>query len=56
MGLLRWVFVVSVIANSYINAGNKQAKIATIIIFKTIHLCGGMLLVLLAVLYGYCGW
>jgi hypothetical protein len=44
IGLLRWVFVVPVIADSYINAGNEQAKEAAIIIFKTIHQFGGVLL------------
>ena len=44
IGLLRWVFVVPVIADSYINAGNEQAKETAIIVFKTIHQFGGVLL------------
>lgn len=43
-GLLRWVFVVPVIADSYINAGNEEAKAAVIIMFKAINQFGGVLL------------
>jgi|ERR1051326_2853848 hypothetical protein len=44
IGLLRWVFVVPVIADSYISASDSAAKAAAIISFKTIHQFGGVLL------------
>ena len=43
IALLRWVFVVPVIANSYIT-GDIAAKTAAIISFQTIHQFGGVLL------------
>lgn len=44
IGLLRWVFVVPVLANSYVGAGDEATKSAAIIAFKTIHQFGGVLL------------
>ena len=44
IGLLRWVFVVPVIANSYVTSGNVATKEAAIISFQTIHQLGGVLL------------
>jgi hypothetical protein len=44
IGLLRWVFVVPVIANSYISAVDETTKKAAIISFQTIHQFGGVLL------------
>jgi len=44
IALLRWVFVVPVIANSYVSAGDAAAKTAAIISFQTIHQFGGVLL------------
>ena len=44
IALLRWVFVVPVIANSYLSAGDAAAKTAAIISFQTIHQFGGVLL------------
>jgi hypothetical protein len=44
IALLRWVFVIPVIANSYVSAGDAAAKSAAIISFKTIHQFGGVLL------------
>lgn len=43
IGLLRWVFVVPVIANSYVS-GNAATKAAAITSFQTIHQFGGVLL------------
>lgn len=44
IGLLRWTFVVPVLANSYVNATDEVAKNAVVIVFKTIHQFGGVLL------------
>jgi Domain of unknown function (DUF4386) len=44
IALLRWVFVVPVIANSYITAGDVATKTAAIISFQVIHQFGGVLL------------
>jgi hypothetical protein len=43
IGLLRWVFVVPVIANSYV-MGDNVAKEAAKISFQTVHQFGGVLL------------
>jgi Domain of unknown function (DUF4386) len=43
IALLRWVFVVPVIANSYIS-GDAASKSAAILSFQTIHQFGGVLL------------
>ena len=43
IGLLRWVFVVPVLADSYVT-GNEVTKTAAVISFKTIHQFGGVLL------------
>jgi len=44
IGLLRWVFVIPVIANSYVSSGDAVAKTAAITSFQTIHQFGGVLL------------
>ena len=44
IGLLRWVFVVPVIASSYVGTADPATKQAAIIAFKTIHQLGGVLL------------
>lgn len=44
VGLLRWTFVVPVIANTYLQATDESTKTAAIIAFKTIHQFGGVLL------------
>jgi hypothetical protein len=44
IALLRWVFVVPVIANSYISAGDAATKTVAILSFQTIHQFGGVLL------------
>jgi hypothetical protein len=44
IGLLRWTFVVPVLADSYVNATDEASKSAAIIAFKTIHQFGGVLL------------
>lgn len=44
VGLLRWVFVVPVLANNYIASTNDVAKEAAISSFQTIHQFGGVLL------------
>lgn len=44
IGLLRWTFVVPVLADSFVNATDEATKAAAIISFKTIHQFGGVLL------------
>jgi hypothetical protein len=44
IGLLRWVFVVPVLANMYVSAVDDGSKAAAITSFKTIHQFGGVLL------------
>jgi hypothetical protein len=44
IGLLRWVFVVPVIANNYILAVDDAARSAAIVSFQTIHQFAGVLL------------
>lgn len=44
IALLRWVFVIPVIANSYVSSADAAEKTAAIISFKTIHQFGGVLL------------
>ncbi|MES1215990.1 MAG: DUF4386 domain-containing protein [Bacteroidota bacterium] len=44
IGLLRWVFVIPVIANSYVSAADAAAKTAAISSFQTVHQFGGVLL------------
>jgi hypothetical protein len=44
VGLLRWVFVVPVIANNYVSSSDAVAKGSAIQSFQTIHQFGGVLL------------
>jgi Domain of unknown function (DUF4386) len=44
IGLLRWVFVIPVIANNYVVAVDAATKEAAIMSFKTVHQLGGVLL------------
>jgi len=44
IGLLRWTFVVPVLASSYVNAPDEAIKASVIISFKTIHQFAGVLL------------
>lgn len=44
IGLLRWTFVVPVIANSYVTAADEATKAAAILSFKTIHQFAGVML------------
>jgi hypothetical protein len=44
VGLLRWTFVVPVLANSYVQAPDEATKAAAVIAFKTIHQFGGVIL------------
>jgi len=44
IGLLRWVFVVPVVADRYIHAANENTKETVILVFKTVHQFGGVLL------------
>ena len=44
IGLLRWTFVVPVLANGFVNATNDTTKETIKIVFKTIHQFGGVLL------------
>lgn len=44
IGLLRWTFVVPVLADSFVNATDEPTKAAAIIAFKTIHQFAGVML------------
>ncbi|MGZ8557920.1 MAG: DUF4386 domain-containing protein [Chitinophagaceae bacterium] len=44
VGLLRWTFVVPVLANTFLTATDEATKAAAIVAFKTIHQFGGVLL------------
>lgn len=44
IGLLRWTFVVPVLANTFVNATDEATKAAAILSFKTIHQFGGVIL------------
>jgi hypothetical protein len=44
IGLLRWTFVVPVLADTFVNATDEATKAAAIVSFKTIHQFGGVLL------------
>lgn len=44
IGLLRWTFVVPVLADSFVHAADEATKAAAIVSFKTIHQFGGVLL------------
>ncbi|MBK8244337.1 MAG: DUF4386 domain-containing protein [Saprospiraceae bacterium] len=44
IGLLRWTFVVPILANIYVNAPDEPTKAAVIVAFKTIHQYGGVIL------------
>jgi hypothetical protein len=44
IGLLRWTFVVPVLADNYLQAGDEATKAAAISSFKTIHQFAGVLL------------
>lgn len=44
IGLLRWTFVVPVLANSYVHATDAATKSAAIMVFKTLHQFAGVLL------------
>jgi hypothetical protein len=44
IGLLRWTFVVPVLADSFINASDDATRASAIISFKLIHQFGGVLL------------
>jgi hypothetical protein len=44
IGLLRWTFVVPVLADSFVHAADESTKDAVIIIFKAIHQFAGVLL------------
>ena len=44
IGLLRWTFVVPVLANDFVNVTNDTTKETIKIVFKTIHQFGGVLL------------
>lgn len=44
IGLLRWTFVVPVLANDYVQATDEATKAAAVMSFKTIHQFGGVLL------------
>jgi hypothetical protein len=43
VGLLRWTFVVPVLADAFVNAPDEATKAAAVISFKTIHQFGGVL-------------
>ena len=44
IGLLRWTFVVPVLANSFVHATDEGTKAAAVIAFKTIHQFAGVIL------------
>jgi len=44
IGLLRWTFVVPVLADEFVNGGGEATKAAAIVSFKTIHQYGGVVL------------
>lgn len=44
IGLLRWVFVVPVIANTFVHATDEATKAASIVVFQAFHQFGGVLL------------
>lgn len=44
IGLLRWTFVVPVLANTFVSATDEATKAAAIVAFKTIHQFAGVLL------------
>lgn len=44
IGLLRWTFVVPVLADTFVHATDEPTKAAAIVAFKTIHQFGGVLL------------
>lgn len=44
IGLLRWTFVVPILADSFVNSTDDATKAAAIVSFKTIHQFGGVLL------------
>jgi Domain of unknown function (DUF4386) len=44
VGLLRWTFVVPILASTFVNAPDEATKAAAVIAFKTIHQYGGVLL------------
>ena len=44
IGLLRWTFVVPVLARSFVESGDQSMKAAAIMSFKTIHQYGGVVL------------
>jgi Domain of unknown function (DUF4386) len=44
IGLLRWPFVVPVLASSFVNATDEATKAAAVIAFKTIHQFAGVIL------------
>ena len=44
IGLLRWTFVVPVLADSFVHATDEATKAAAIVSFKTIHQFGGVIL------------
>ncbi|WP_310559714.1 DUF4386 domain-containing protein [Flavobacterium sp.] len=44
IGLLRWTFVVPILADTFVHATDEATKAAAIVSFKTIHQFGGVLL------------
>lgn len=44
IGLLRWTFVVPVLADTYVQATDEATRAAAIVSFKTIHQFGGVIL------------
>ena len=44
IGLLRWTFVVPVLANTFVTATDEVTKTAAVVAFKTIHQFGGVIL------------
>ena len=44
IGLLRWTFVVPVLANNYVQSTNPAIRAASVVAFQTVHQYGGVML------------
>ncbi len=44
IGLLRWTFVVPVLADAYVNAGSENTREAVKVVFQAVHQYGGVVL------------
>jgi hypothetical protein len=44
IGLLRWTFVVPVLADTFVSANDESTKAAAVVVFKAVHQFGGVIL------------